>query len=148
MRPISLLFGFLCFFMVSCDQGSDFDPDCALIDLFCGDILRMELTRNGGNFLDQQPDALIRITQNGFNVLAEIEQGRNQLTLILFDDSPLMFEINGTSFEVDITASLTEAECCGAVIQVEMLELQGLTLCDGSADCDEVVEVPLNGIFF
>lgn len=129
---------------ISCEPQSS--VDCALVDVFCGDLVQVELTLGGNNYLEDNPNASIQVTQQGFTTVGQVDAENNRVLLVLYQNSPILFTVDGVNFQLDMGVRTVQLDCCGPVIRVTSLSREGNSLCNGQGDCDEVVQLPLDGL--
>ena len=144
MRKSILTFLFSAILLVSCDPQSS--VDCTVVNVFCGDLVQVELTLNGNNYLEENPNASIQVTQQGFTSVGEVDAENNRVRLVLYQNSPILFTVDGVNFQLDMGVRTVQVDCCGPVIRVTSLSREGNSLCNGQGDCDEVVQLPLDGL--
>ncbi|WP_146106215.1 hypothetical protein [Aureicoccus marinus] len=132
------------FLFVSCEPQSS--VDCSVVSVFCGDLVEVELTINGNNYLEENPNALIQVTQQGFTSVGQVDADNNRIILVLYQNSPILFTVDGVNFQLDMGVRTVQVDCCGPVIRLSSLSREGNFLCNGQGDCDEVVQLPLDGL--
>lgn len=129
--------------LTSCSDHNTARIDCSVIDCFGGDILELKFLIGDQNVFISNPNTEILIIQNNDTADYYINTATNVTSLFLYEDDPLTIYVNELEFDLLLTSTFGEGECCSG-IQIESVELNGILLCSKEA-CDELILINIEG---
>ncbi|MGY5353453.1 hypothetical protein [Wenyingzhuangia sp. IMCC45467] len=140
-RIINLVLVISLGFFINCNN-KDNDINCSLVNCFAGDIVKLTFLKNDQNIFETEANTEISITQNNKAVDFNLNTETNQVTLFLYDDSPLTLFINDQQLNMEISSTFIESECCSG-IEINSLKISNIEICNDKS-CNEVLSIEIN----